>query len=1596
MHSLFPILKMTDPATTASTTAAPAQNQDTTTTNKPRMDRGFTTMRMNSIVSVLRLAAPRFGSSQASTYQVTPPNGGHQHGNKKTKVRKGGTHHGQPHGSSKKGHQEESSANPIACAYNLVAKFFSLFYLPSGGHAEVVDEEDGMNQPWYQCDEQSLVYKQADTLELSFSQASYPSLLLDLLLAIAFGFLLGGVWSGYLFVSTSVHYIIDDFIYGYLDTRNSFVYYLHWVFLSTLSTGIAVFTTYRYLPHCIGDGVTQLYVSLAIKCSVPMHVVLYRTLLCPLFIALGSPLDLESPFRQVSAALGCAAVRFQRKFFGKPFSRDGYPVWAITGNASSVGCVLGSPLAGCVFAIEQMLNLRSVASAFLLVGCCAICGSYATEKVTDYLHREVREHFSRDWNYHTIQVDGEYTLVALFLALGMGFMTAFVGGFFTIGVEKLQSFFAEAEILQDQPLRRQLIGFPVGFLTGLLGAICYHVADVRSGWMPGYDTMEQIATRYSCNELKALSNTDLNKVAYNIRTTGQAVTDEDNCMELADYVTIFLTKFLACMLLCAIEAPGGMLIPSLVLGSSFGGVTKSILAEIFPSDVGMFRICGFLGMTGIFASIIRAPVTGLMLIYFLYGSARAGFVVTITSPLLLCAMTSAVISFFIRPDEWHFELLLKAGVRMETLWKKGAHALIEVKHILEDSWRWSYILQESKQWEMELQHEALLKLFELVKDPERTRDLQDHLVNGGGEAVIGNATTSGRVLSNSFFNQEVSNAQSNGSAALTLPPQSSNGLHHHGSSLLSNGGNSSSVNGTSTSPFRRGASGEEMKETMSHMISQLSPIGGGSSARLHDSNFSVTPLGYALVYCNESAVHLLLYKKADACTLSGGKSPLEIATSNLLVDSTSRLIAYGAQAESLISLLTVASHLAADVSFLDSQSRVKAVLEEKMPDSFEETTTTAEEEDEVEQPADQVIMNILLTSCSPEFLEETRQTLDDPKKLAEVLEDPSYANGSSLLSPKGQGAAAAGAAANPAALSASNNSSTDNSSQATPLELRREAAISLLKTLIDAILVAVEEKKNVRPVKIITGLRSSVDVDSSNAPTPAIIKASNSDFNFIKNPSSPLAKRTDSKGNTYDIRLFTKAIVTKDRQANTKSIKSEYQCEDEDVLATSSVDIEKILQANLPAGKSFDSVWSQLAAAREVGVAVLKTDENGVEVVNAVEESKEEQEQPGVEQETSQVQQLQATTTAAEGDGKIFTQLEKLQKQMENGLCGLRYYQSIVHVVAPTMDDNTSNARTRDGSDSKEAVGTTTTRILGEEGPPEDANKNPAEGEGRTTAPDHTSQPPEDQLLTRQRSGNSNSRTASKQQAVLEKKLCRVVRSARLVMRGRAVRDGTKMLVQERRAWDPPAAGSSARRPGARARLPEISIVHPNMTDADVFHLLLQRIGLGHFSAERLHECFPGPWRMESIREFYPVDDSFPGLGGFIRQCDQWVIDIGYMRQATALPVLRNHFAETLSTARELLLAQKENAAAAAAASGAAPAASTPASSAAAGAATPASSATGVSPTGIKTTTFSVFRDRDDISNFALGLPVLEPFLADGFVFQWRHEPTGAAARKGS
>ena len=123
----------------------------------------------------------------------------------------------------------------------------------------------------------------------------------------------------------------------------------------------------------------------------------------------------------------------------------------------------------------------------------------------------------------------------------------------------------------------------------------------------------------------------------------------------------FLVRFVLTMLSYGCGAPGGIFAPLLVLGSEIGLAIGAIAARFVPEAVSHPHVFAVVGMSAFFAAIVRAPLTGIVLMVEMTGN------YSLVLPLLAASLTAYGIADFLGDRPVYEALLERDLLRTQSL-----------------------------------------------------------------------------------------------------------------------------------------------------------------------------------------------------------------------------------------------------------------------------------------------------------------------------------------------------------------------------------------------------------------------------------------------------------------------------------------------------------------------------------------------------------------------------------------------------------------------------------------------------------------------------------------------------------------------------------------------------------------------------------------------------------------------------------------------------------------------------------------------------------------------------------------------------------------
>ncbi len=330
------------------------------------------------------------------------------------------------------------------------------------------------------------------------------------------------------------------------------------VFGALLALALVVGQMVRKIPLISGSGIPQVELALSGRLPMPwLRILIGKFIGTWLSLTGGLSVGREGPCIQMGAAVGCGFGHLWRS------TPHNAPRYLIAGSVAGLTAAFGAPVAGMLFAFEE---IKSIVSAPLLLFTSAAAA--AAWFVVDQLFG-----FGLVFPFAALV---PLRWGQIWLAVPLGITLGCFGALYNALLMSATRRY-DRQTLLPAPLK-QLLPF---FLSGVL-LYCYpHVL-----------------------------------VGVGISTTAL----ESNALPLAALALLLLIKIAFSIVSFASGVPGGLLMPMLGIGSLIGACLGSLAVSLELLDAAQLAGVLVLCMGGLFASTVRAPLTGAALVVEMSGA----------------------------------------------------------------------------------------------------------------------------------------------------------------------------------------------------------------------------------------------------------------------------------------------------------------------------------------------------------------------------------------------------------------------------------------------------------------------------------------------------------------------------------------------------------------------------------------------------------------------------------------------------------------------------------------------------------------------------------------------------------------------------------------------------------------------------------------------------------------------------------------------------------------------------------------------------------------------------------------------------------------
>lgn len=305
-----------------------------------------------------------------------------------------------------------------------------------------------------------------------------------------------------------------------------------------------------------------------------LHTLVMKFIGGALAILGGLSLGREGPSIQLGANV---AEGIGRKF-GK--SRIERKILMASGASAGLAAAFNAPLAGVIFSLEEIFKYFSPM---------ILLSTMSASVVAEFISREIFG-FKHIFDFevtHTIPLKSYWIIIILGALLGL------LGALYNKTLLYTQSLYKKASFLTER--NKIIIPFLMAGVLGLVFPI------VLGG---GHSIMEHLSL-----------------------TNG-----------LGLLMLIFIVKFIFSMVSFGSGAPGGIFLPLLVLGATIGAIFATVVINYLGFDPSLFYNFVILATAGYFTAIVRAPITGIVLIVEMTGALNH------LLPLTVVSMTAYIVA----------------------------------------------------------------------------------------------------------------------------------------------------------------------------------------------------------------------------------------------------------------------------------------------------------------------------------------------------------------------------------------------------------------------------------------------------------------------------------------------------------------------------------------------------------------------------------------------------------------------------------------------------------------------------------------------------------------------------------------------------------------------------------------------------------------------------------------------------------------------------------------------------------------------------------------------------------------------------------------
>lgn len=308
----------------------------------------------------------------------------------------------------------------------------------------------------------------------------------------------------------------------------------------------------RFAPAASGSGMSEVKAVLArVPMPLNLRIAIVKLIGSILVLGAGMPLGREGPTVQIGAALAAQLSRWV------PTSPDHRRQLLAAGAGAGLAAAFNAPIAGVLFVVEELLQDISG----ITLGT-AILASFIAAVVS-----RIYGSHSLDLNLHPIAPHTSFSAQEIPFYLLLGVIAGILGVLFNQGILTSLNFY-----------RRLKVGLP--WRVGAAGSIAGTVLVFLPDFQDNAGLREMIVTGDANWQLVAIA---------------------------------FVVQFLLILFTYGSGAPGGLLVPSLVLGAALGYLVGTWEHSLL--GLGTVTTYAQVGMAAFFCAVARVPITAIIIVF---------------------------------------------------------------------------------------------------------------------------------------------------------------------------------------------------------------------------------------------------------------------------------------------------------------------------------------------------------------------------------------------------------------------------------------------------------------------------------------------------------------------------------------------------------------------------------------------------------------------------------------------------------------------------------------------------------------------------------------------------------------------------------------------------------------------------------------------------------------------------------------------------------------------------------------------------------------------------------------------------------------------